>query len=97
MISDAASQINLYDVTNVVVAQGIARPEAERTANRLIAPSQTGSAEPRSMGNIVGQKGETAANAMSSAFWMALLGLDLSLAPAVLGAARPVAVQQIDM
>ncbi|MGI8507911.1 MAG: hypothetical protein ACR2MQ_01145 [Gemmatimonadaceae bacterium] len=95
MISGTASQINRNDVINVIVARtGVTRPEAERTADRIIALRQSASAKLDSLGSTIGQKAETAANVTSEALWIALLGLGLSLAAAVFGAARPAEVRQ---
>lgn len=96
MISGTASQVNRNDVINVIVARtGVTRPEAERTADRLIALRQTASAKLDTLGHAVGQKAEAAASATSGALWIALLGLGLSLAAAVLGAARPAEARQL--
>ncbi|MGI8547833.1 MAG: hypothetical protein ACR2M1_10925 [Gemmatimonadaceae bacterium] len=99
MISGTASQINRTDVINVIVARtGVTRPEAERTADRLIALRQTASTKLDSLGNTigtkVGQTAESAASATSSALWIAILGLGLSLAAAVFGASRSTAARQ---
>lgn len=91
MISGTASQVNRNDVINVIVARtGVTRPEAERMADRVIALRQTVSSKLDTLKQAVGEKAETAASATSGALWIALLGLGLSLAAAVLGARRPI-------
>lgn len=93
MVQNKAGTLNRADLTNVIMARtGKSQPESERLADRIISLQQTAAAKIDTLKHTVVQKAagaaNTAASATSTGLWFALLGLGLSLAAAVLGAAR---------
>lgn len=88
MVRNTAGEVDREAVVNVIVARtGRSRAEAERMADRVIETRRTLSRQVDTLRSEVGERAEGASEATSKALWFALLGMVLSLAAAVGGAA----------
>ena len=92
IVRDRAGAVDREAITNVVAARtGMSRGEAEQVATRVesavaTARTQIG-AELDTLGNRAVEAAGTASDAVSSAAWLTLLGLGLTVAAAAFGAA----------
>lgn len=88
MVRNTAGEVDREAVVNVIVARtGRSRAEAERMADRVIEARRTLGRQADTLRSEVGERAEQASEATSKALWFALLGMVLSLAAAVGGAA----------
>ncbi len=88
MVRTRAGAVDREAMINVIVARtGRSRAEAERIADRVVSLQQAASSQIDTLKARVGETAEDVAGTTSSALWLALLGMGLSLGAAVAGAA----------
>ncbi len=87
MVRARAGAVDREAIINVIVARtDRSRAEAERIADRVVSLQQSASRQIDSLQARVGETAEDVAGVTSSALWIALLGMGLSLGAAVAGA-----------
>jgi hypothetical protein len=88
MVRTRAGAVDREAMINVIVARtDRSRAEAERIVDRVVSLQQAASSQIDTIQARVGETAEDVASTTSSALWIALLGIGLSLGAAVAGAA----------
>ncbi len=88
MVRMRAGAVDREAMINVIVARtGRSRAEAERIADRVVSLQQSAATQIDTLQARAGETAEDVASTTSSALWIALLGMGLSLGAAVAGSA----------